>query len=146
MGKKKKGSGKSKKKAAKAADAPPAEKFMELPPKQEVWVKLHFKLKSWEFLDEVKLYKTSTRLFALIAEIGERHGVVEELKLYKDSFAGKNLLAGKSLTLDELGIVGVPLPEGKNPNDDDVEVPVVEIHYDFTPKDYDCPLLLVSPR
>ena len=119
-----------------------------------LWVVIHFKLKGLansahqelkNFFSVKKEFNTATRLLTVKQFLRQKHSLCNEhLEMYKDNWGDiKKILTGDAATLDELGIMGGE--KNKDGTWKDGEN-VVEIHYDFKPSEYDCPLLLVSPR
>ena len=74
----------------------------------------------------------------VLKKLREKHGLLQELHLYKEQVNQTNELTDEDKTLEQLGFEGAPLG---------AEEPMVyNVYYDFKPKDLTDPLLLVSPR
>ncbi|EKX38868.1 hypothetical protein GUITHDRAFT_114974 [Guillardia theta CCMP2712] len=132
---------KSKKSKDKSsADAAPEEEedFPEVDFKAEKWLNLQIRFVVWSFLDIQVKISTQTRLYTIVDKIKARHGgSIQDIILYKDSVSPSNVLMDLGMSL------GDPLPDPKlEPDHESWDV----IWYDYKPPNFDCPLLLSSPR
>mmetsp|Transcript_15966 Transcript_15966/g.53458 ORF Transcript_15966/g.53458 Transcript_15966/m.53458 type:complete len:203 (-) Transcript_15966:1553-2161(-) len=144
---------KSKKSKDKSsADAAPEEEedFPEVDFKAEKWLNLQIRFVVWSFLDIQVKISTQTRLYTIVDKIKARHGgSIQDIILYKDSVSPSNVLMDLGMSLGDAGFEGgrtsksEPLPDPKlEPDHESWDV----IWYDYKPPNFDCPLLLSSPR
>ena len=118
---------------------------------------LHCRLVNWVFMDFalVDVDVGKTRLFTIKRKIKQRHGKINDLKVYHGTIQPQSELKDDMKTLEELGIVGSPIedkPGESFAGQESKGTPgtakrkEVTIWYDFKPDDHGDPLLLKSPR
>jgi len=117
MGKKKKGK-KKKKKGGGGGDSGTAELIAYDPTSTRRYVHVSFHMENWSFAD--RLWKqggfwldTGTRLFLIHKMIKERHGAVQNIRIWKRKRAQENLLLGELKTLSDLGFAGEIRPQDR---------------------------------
>ena len=66
------------------------------------------KLVNWSFMDFKVRIRTDTPLFFLHKKLKERHGRMNELKLYKKSVNEDNIMVDEFKTFDDYGVPGGP--------------------------------------
>jgi hypothetical protein len=121
----------------------------------------------WVFLDFTlrNVNIESTRLFSIKRKIKQRHGRISNLRIYLGTMQPQTELKDEMMTLEELGIEGLPLVRPSSPasavaaaskqtgrgdgiSDDDGISPGVQgvknitLWYDFKPFAHEDPLLL----
>ena len=109
--------------------------------KVDRFVNCQLKLINWIFLDFTLkgCNVEKTRLFTIKRKIKERHGRVNNLKVYLGTVSPQTELTNDMATLEELGIEGSPKSEINEPEE-------VVLYYDFKPFEHNDPLLLVDPK
>lgn len=132
MGKKKAG-GKGKKEGvcAKSRNYTP----VEIPREDDGWVKVNLKLVNWTYDNQTVVIRTNKTLYSLARIIKDKHGNVNELKMFKGSLT--NEMEDFDATLAELGFEGA---------DNKEDAKSTNVYYDFKPFLESNPLLLVTPR
>eukprot|EP00591_Stephanopyxis_turris_P012320 CAMPEP_0195531660 /NCGR_PEP_ID=MMETSP0794_2-20130614/35994_1 /TAXON_ID=515487 /ORGANISM="Stephanopyxis turris, Strain CCMP 815" /LENGTH=108 /DNA_ID=CAMNT_0040663549 /DNA_START=22 /DNA_END=344 /DNA_ORIENTATION=- len=102
----------AKKKAKKPASSPSGSESTHqaliLPPDREKWVTLDVKLVNWNFMDFKIRIRTTTPLFFLHKKLKERHGRMNDLKLYKRTVNEDNLMVDEFKTFEDYGVPGGP--------------------------------------
>ena len=154
MGKKKKGVKKKKKKAKGKKNASilgESETQVLVPEFITHYVTIHLKLVNWVFLDFTlqDVCINNTKLFSIKRKIKERHGRISNLRVYHGSMQPQTEMKDEMLTLEQLGIEGLPKNGSISAPGLDGEAPIVETEraevtfwYDFKPFIHDDPLLL----
>jgi hypothetical protein len=102
------------------------------------WVHLEVKLINWEFANFDVCLRQGTPISTIMRKIAEKHGRIDDLKLYRSPPDEKSVFTDEDLTLTlaDHGFLG-------GPKEDDEEK--YTVFYDFRPALSD-PLLLKEPQ
>lgn len=139
-----------KKKSSKASSASDDGATKEATPSlpvrsDERFVKIDFKLLNWHYMNFQLRLRENTHIFTIKKLLRERHGRLEELKVCLGAFSESNELVDEMLTLKECGVKGTPVEiivdaDGQL-REDDSQMPVIQIFYDFKPANHADPVL-----
>lgn len=106
---------------------------------------LDFKLLNWKYMNFCMKFKDSTYIFTIKKMLKERHGIVDDLLICFNNYKQGNEILNEMLTLKECGLIGGQPERVVNDNGvvviNDDTLPIVQVFYQFTPKDRD-PVLL----